>query len=159
MGKLLIGVLATALMIPAGWALAGSLDRDGNHAAFQAGTTTGRTTTVGTTTNRATTTDRDRRAGKADRGRRNRGRRAGVRRDDRVRPRVREAGEDVRGPCDEAEHRNDPRCTGAAGRDDDRRGGDDNGRGRDDDRSGRRGGDDDGNDDRSGRGGGRGSDD
>jgi hypothetical protein len=147
MGKLLIGVLATALMIPAGWALAGSLDRDGNDAAFQAGTTTGRTTTVGTTTNRATTTDRDRRAGKADRGRRNRGRRAGVRRDDRVRPRVREAGEDVRGPCDEAEHRNDPRCTGVGARDD--RSGP--GHGGDD----RRGGDDD----RSGPGGGRGSDD
>ena len=31
-------------------------------------------------------------------------------------------GEDLRGPCDEAEHANDPRCTGAAGaqaRDDD----------------------------------------
>jgi hypothetical protein len=39
-----------------------------------------------------------------------------------------EAGEDVRGPCDEAEHRNDPRCTGAAG-----------GRDDDDDNSGRRG--------------------
>ena len=33
-----------------------------------------------------------------------------------------EAGEDLRGPCDEAEHANDPRCTGAAvptGEDDD----------------------------------------
>ena len=27
----------------------------------------------------------------------------------------REAGEDVSGPCDEAEHANDPRCAGAAG--------------------------------------------
>ena len=35
----------------------------------------------------------------------------------------REAGEDVRGPCDEAEHANDPRCTGGAAGDDDRRGG------------------------------------
>jgi hypothetical protein len=26
----------------------------------------------------------------------------------------REAGEDISGPCDEAEHANDPRCTGAA---------------------------------------------
>src|SRR6187455_1974437 len=33
--------------------------------------------------------------------------------------------EDVSGPCDEAEHRNDPRCTGAAGADD--RGADDGG--------------------------------
>jgi hypothetical protein len=45
---------------------------------------------------------------------------------------VPEAGEDISGPCDEAEHANDPRCTGAAPRtetgdrhvDDDDRGGD-----------------------------------
>jgi hypothetical protein len=36
-----------------------------------------------------------------------------VRREDRQADR-REA-EDLRGPCDEAEHANDPRCTGAAG--------------------------------------------
>jgi hypothetical protein len=37
---------------------------------------------------------------------------------------AREPGEDVRGPCDEAEHANDPRCVGGAGDgDDDRRGG------------------------------------
>jgi hypothetical protein len=30
--------------------------------------------------------------------------------------------EDVRGPCDEAEHANDPRCTGVGARDDDRSG-------------------------------------
>lgn len=76
---------------------------------------------------------------------------------------------DVSGPCDEAEHANDPRCTAAGGVDDNSgRGGgddgaghdvgdDDSGRsGRDDDRSGRGHGDDDhdGDDDRSGRGGG-----
>ena len=42
-----------------------------------------------------------------------------VRQDDRARePEVRgreaEAGEDLRGPCDEAEHANDARCTGTA---------------------------------------------
>jgi hypothetical protein len=42
-----------------------------------------------------------------------------VRQEDRgreaeARGRANEAGEDVRGPCDEAEHANDPRCTGAA---------------------------------------------
>jgi hypothetical protein len=63
----------------------------------------------------------------------------------------REAGEDVSGPCDEAEHANDPRCSGAATPTDDR-GRDD---GATDDRSGsdsgRGGGDDDsGGDDRSG---------
>jgi hypothetical protein len=56
---------------------------------------------------------------------------------------------DISGPCDEAEHRNDPRCTGGAAADDDNSGpggggddGDDDDRGEDDD------GDDD--DDRSG---------
>ena len=52
----------------------------------------------------------------------------------------REAGEDVRGPCDEAEHANDPRCVGGAA-------------GGDGDRSGRRRGDeehDDHDEDRSG---------
>jgi hypothetical protein len=133
MSRLLIGVLSAALLIPAGWALAGGLgDDDREGVAFPARSTT---TTTGTTT-----TDRDRRADRADRVRRHRGRKAGVRRERRVR----EAGEDVRGPCDEAEHRNDPRCTGAAPEDDDRSG---PGRGRDDD------------DDRSGPGSGRGSDD
>jgi hypothetical protein len=52
--------------------------------------------------------------------------------------------EDVRGPCDEAEHANDPRCTGTAPVErEDRRGGD---RGRDDDREHH----EDRNDDRSG---------
>ena len=37
--------------------------------------------------------------------------------------RANEPGEDLRGPCDEAEHANDPRCTGAAAADD--RGADD----------------------------------
>ena len=62
-----------------------------------------------------------------------------------------EAGEDLRGPCDEAEHANDPRCTGAAaqrGNDNNEDAGDDHsnrGRGGDDDSSGHsgHGGDDD----------------
>jgi hypothetical protein len=45
------------------------------------------------------------------------------------------AGEDVRGPCDEAEHANDPRCTGATPQAEDRHdedddAGDDHGRNR-----------------------------
>ncbi len=48
---------------------------------------------------------------------------------------------DVRGPCDEAEHRNDPRCTGAGEDDRTGRGGDDHDNGTAD-----RGGDDDDND-------------
>jgi hypothetical protein len=71
--------------------------------------------TASTTTARTATTERG-----DDHG--------GVARRARVR---REAGEDVRGPCDEAEHRNDPRCTGmAAARNDDRGRG--RGRGNDD---------------------------
>jgi hypothetical protein len=48
------------------------------------------------------------------------------------------AGEDLRGPCDEAEHANDPRCTGAAAPSGDDRSGESA-----DDHSGRGGGDDD----------------
>ncbi len=45
------------------------------------------------------------------------------------RGRANEPGEDVRGPCDEPEHADDPRCTGApaAGADDDDNGTDDRG--------------------------------
>jgi hypothetical protein len=61
------------------------------------GTTTGRTTTAETTTAVTTTTAT-----------------------------TTTETEDVSGPCDEAEHADDPRCTGiAAGGDDDDRGGDD----------------------------------
>jgi len=68
-----------------------------------------------------------------------------------LRGRENEAGEDLRGPCDEAEHANDPRCTGAAaqrGNDNNEDAGDDHsnrGRGGDDDSSGHsgHGGDDD----------------
>ena len=76
-----------------------------------------------------------------------------VRQDDRAaeaeaRGRANEAGEDVSGPCDEAEHANDPRCTGAApapaaAEDDaDDRGDDNSGPGSSN--SGRDGGEDDG---------------
>jgi hypothetical protein len=56
---------------------------------------------------------------------------------------------DISGPCNEAEHANDPRCTGAAPSDDDsgrHRGDDDDSSGHDsgdDDSSGHGGGDDD----------------
>jgi len=71
-----------------------------------------------------------------------------------ARGRENEPGEDLRGPCDEAEHANDPRCTGAApaGASDDRSG--HSGRddsGRDDGGNSGHGGDDGGN---SGHGGG-----
>jgi hypothetical protein len=94
------------------------------------------TTTAETTTTPTTTTANER---------------PRQRRDDERGGAVRESGEDVSGPCDEAEHANDPRCTGAGGRVEDRDDDD-----RDDDHSGPgRGGDDDRGDDSSGHGGGR----
>jgi hypothetical protein len=59
-----------------------------------------------------------------------------------------EPGEDISGPCDEAEHANDPRCTGVAPQ-----AGDDDDRADDGDRHGRNrghGGDDDSGDDHGG---------
>jgi hypothetical protein len=71
-----------------------------------------------------------------------------VRQDDRreneLRSRENEPGEDVRGPCDELEHANDPRCTGVQTLENDDEPGEHRGRGRDDDD------DDRGGDDRSG---------
>jgi hypothetical protein len=58
---------------------------------------------------------------------------------------------DFSGPCDEAEHANDPRCTGAERGDDDR-----HGRGADDDNGNRGSGDNDNDEDRSGSNSGRG---
>jgi hypothetical protein len=79
---------------------------------------------VGTTTNEVgTTTGEDRR-------------------ENELRGRENEPGEDVRGPCDELEHANDPRCTGVQTLEDDDRG-ERRGRGRDD-------ADDDRHEDRSG---------
>jgi hypothetical protein len=106
------------------------------------GTSTDDTTTLDTTTTVGTTTTED-----DDRG--------GRRDDD-----AREPGEDVRGPCDEAEHASDPRCTGVGDDRDDNSGpgnahedrddhadddnsGPGNGDDDDDDRSGHEGGDDD----------------
>ena len=64
-----------------------------------------------------------------------------------------QAGVDISGPCDEAEHANDPRCTGAVVGEDGRHGGVDDNSGPGSASSGPGGGDDD-----SGRGRGRGGD-
>jgi hypothetical protein len=53
------------------------------------------------------------------------------RRENELRGRENEPGEDVRGPCDELEHANDPRCTGMETVEDDDRG-EHRDRGRDD---------------------------
>ena len=111
MTKLLIGLLGAGVIATAGYAAATSVDTDpARTVSLPGATTSDDTTTVGATT--AATTN----APTTD----------GV--------------EDISGPCDEAEHRNDPRCPGgAAGYD----------HGSDDDRSGHGSGGDDG-EDRSG---------
>ena len=83
-----------------------------------------------------------------------------------ARGRANEAGEDLRGPCEEAEHADDPRCTGAAtapaARDDDTaddRGDDNSGPGSSSSGPGERSGRDDGEDDGGHSGHGRGGDD
>jgi hypothetical protein len=58
-------------------------------------------------------------------------------RENELRGRENEPGEDVRGPCDELEHANDPRCTGVTVEDDDvEQQREHRGRGRDDDVAG-----------------------
>ena len=111
---------AALALLAGGVAFAGTsavLDDDADRAV----TTSARTTTTTTTTTRDRVDDRNRRGrGKGDKGRRGRHDRRHADRFERGRG-VREAGEDVRGPCDEAEHANDPRCTGAAQDNHDRR--------------------------------------
>jgi hypothetical protein len=120
--KFAIGAAAMALVL-AGFAFAAGIDGGGDDRGRTSSSTTAGTTTTGTTTTADRFDDRNRRGHKATKAKIRR-KHARLRRN-----RVREPGEDVRGPCDEAEHRNDPRCTGAAMHDDRR--------GRDDDHSGR----------------------
>lgn len=82
------------VLVMAGAALAGTLTSLGSTNS----PTIGQTPFVSTSTPSDDTT-----TGIEDRGREN-----------EVRGRANEAGEDLRGPCDEAEHANDPRCTGVA---------------------------------------------
>lgn len=124
--KLMIGLLAAAILGTGGFAFAAGLDdsQQARTVSLPGVSTSDDTTTAATTTDdivignpAATTTD----------------------------------GVDISGPCDEAEHASDPRCTGAVDDDDDR-GDDDNsgpGSGSDDhdDRSGPNRGSDHDNDD------------
>jgi hypothetical protein len=92
MNKLVIGIAAFVLLA-AGGAMAGGALTDSSLDDNEVTTATGTTTTTtNDITTLGTTTTRT------------------------------ETGEDLRGPCDEAEHANDPRCMGGTvtGRDDDR---------------------------------------
>ena len=126
MTKLLIGLLGAGVIATGGYAAATSVDADpARTVSLPGATSTGDTTTSGTTTDdEPASVPAPAPATTTD------------------------DGEDISGPCDEAEHANDPRCTGGAA-DDDRGGdGDDSGRGsgRDDDNDD----DDDSHEDRSG---------
>ena len=129
MTKLLISLLGAGVLATGGWAAASGFD-DADPArtvSLPAATGTGDDTTTQRTTTAATTTA------------------ATTTVEDEVENEV----EDVSGPCDEAEHANDPRCAGGATTGDDDDGDDDRSganKGSDDDD----GGDDDDNDDRSG---------
>jgi hypothetical protein len=117
--KLAIGAAAMALVV-AGFAFATGIDGGGDDRGRTTSTTTAHDTT-GTTTTDGRFRDRNRRGHEAKRAKLPRQHAPVLRR------RLREPGEDVRGPCDEAEHADDPRCTGAAPPGDDRRGDDDRG--------------------------------
>jgi hypothetical protein len=138
--KIMIGLLAAAILGTGGFAFAAGVDdsQPARTVSLPGATTSGDTATGTTTaaTTAAATTD-DIVIGNA--------------------PAATTNGVDISGPCDEAEHANDPRCTGAAGDDgdDDNSGpgsGDDN-----DDSSGHGSGHDD--DDNSGHGSGHDNDD
>ena len=145
--KIVIGLLAAAILGTGGFAFAAGIDdTQPARTVSLPGTTTGTTTeatTAGATTaatTAATTTD-DIVIGNAPAAT------------------TTTNGVDISGPCDEAEHANDPRCTGAGAddRDDDNSGpgsGDD-----DDDNSGPGSGDDNDDHDNSGHGSGHDNDD
>jgi hypothetical protein len=124
MTKLLIGVLSLALVGTGGLVAAvGGFDAEPARgvsipaASTDRDTTTGGATTAGRTTTGATTPGGTTTGGTTTAGTTTSG------------------GDDISGPCGEAEHVNDPRCTGAGGDDDNSGpGGDD--RDDDDDRSG-----------------------
>ena len=150
MTKLLIGLLGAGVIATGGYAAATSVDADpARTVSLPGATSTGDTTTAGTTTADATTADTTTAATTTDD--------APAPRPAPVATTTTDDGNDISGPCDEAEHANDPRCTGEiAGddRDDDRRGTDDSsghGSGNDDDDD-----DDDDDEDRSGSDSGRG---
>jgi len=121
-----IAIIVGGVVLMAGVALAGTLTGLGSAGNSPAGQTI---SPPAATTNSVTLDDRGQ--------------------ENELRGRENEAGEDLRGPCDEAEHASDPRCTGASPA------------GANDDRSGHSGRDDSGRDDdgHSGRGGDGGGDD
>jgi len=102
MTKLLIGILSLALLgsgVLVG--VAGGLDSGPARSVSLPVSTTGRDTTTGEDTTTGATTPETTTAGTTTTG--------------TPTPAVTTSGaEEISGPCDEAEHRNDPRCTGAA---------------------------------------------
>ena len=142
MNKVLIGLLGAGVIATGGYAAATGIDDStpARTVSLPGATTNDDTTTTGTTTTDTTrtttgTTTTDDTVGGTGTATTFTG----------------TTGGDISGPCDEAEHANDPRCTGGTTTDDHR--GTDDDHGGDDDRSGsNRGSDDNDNDgdDRSG---------
>ncbi len=93
-----IAAIIGGVLLMAGVALAGTVSSLGSPSS----------PTIGQTIPAAALTVRQEDRGVEQRAGDDRGREA------EARGRANEAGEDVPGPCDEAEHANDPRCTGAA---------------------------------------------
>jgi hypothetical protein len=122
MTKLLIGLLGALVLATGGYAAAAGLDdtEPAHTVSLPGATSDDAELTTGTTTTAATTTVED----------------------DVGNPPVATGTIDISGPCDEAEHANDPRCTGAGGVEHDN---DNSGRGSgdDDDHDDDHGGDDD----------------
>ncbi len=114
MNKVLIGLLGAGVIATGGYAAASGVDDSAPArtvslpGATTADTTTTGTTTTGTTTTGTTTSD-DTTTSAATTD--------DILVGDAPAPTV-TGSEDISGPCDEAEHANDPRCTGGAGADD-----------------------------------------
>ena len=93
MKKAITGLLTVVLVGVLAAVVVAAVDTSGSSSRGGATTAEDTTGTTETTEDRTTTTE-DRTTTTEDR--------------------VRERGEDMSGPCDEAEHANDPRCTGVA---------------------------------------------
>ena len=123
MTKLLLGLLGAVVIGTGGYAAAAGLDDaepartvslpGGATTSGDTGATTGTTTAATTAATTVETTDDDIVVG--------------------ITPGAAGNTVDVSGPCDEAEHDGDPRCTGVGGDDDDDRSGSNSGRGSGDD--------------------------
>ena len=123
MTKLLIGLLGAGVIATGGYAAATSVDADpARTVSLPGATSTGDTTTADATTADTTTAARPPTMPTTSRGRATRPSTGTTRAAPASRPppapgapaTTTDDVNDISGPCDEAEHANDPRCTGGA---------------------------------------------